>query len=63
MWAEEPKSLEAFGAGEGVSWGEHNEQLFCGIAAIYRNGYSANLVQEWLPALIASIADIEKALK
>lgn len=51
MWADEPKSLEAFKTGKGVSWGEHSEQLFCGIAALYRNGYNANLVREWLPRL------------
>ena len=30
MWADEPKSLEAFKTGKGVSWGEHDERLFCG---------------------------------
>jgi hypothetical protein len=34
-----------------VSWGDHSERLFCGVAAFYRNGYSASLVQDWLPAL------------
>ncbi len=33
------------------SWGEHDERLFCGVAAFFRNSYSASLVQEWLPAL------------
>lgn len=51
MWADEPKTLAAFRTGEGVSWGEHDERLFCGIAAFYRNAYSANLVKEWLPML------------
>jgi 2-polyprenyl-3-methyl-5-hydroxy-6-metoxy-1,4-benzoquinol methylase len=60
MWADEAKSLEAFRTGKGVSWGEHNEQLFCGIAAIYRNGYSANLVQQWLPALTGVVGKLAK---
>jgi SAM-dependent methyltransferase len=51
MWADEPKSLAAFKAGRGVSWGEHDERLFCGVAAFFRNSYSGSLVQEWLPAL------------
>ena len=51
MWADEPKTLAAFRTGEGVSWGEHDERLFCGIAAFYRNAYSASLVKEWLPML------------
>ena len=52
MWADEPKTLNAFKTGEGVSWGEHSERLFCGVAAFYRNCYSASLVQEWLPTAL-----------
>lgn len=51
MWADEAKTLAAFRTGQGVSWGEHDERLFCGIAAFYRNAYSASLVKEWLPML------------
>jgi SAM-dependent methyltransferase len=51
MWADEPKSLGAFRTGAGVSWGEHDERLFCGVAAFFRNSYSASLLKEWLPAL------------
>jgi SAM-dependent methyltransferase len=51
MWADEPTSRAAFKAGRGVSWGEHDERLFCGVAAFYRNAYSASLVKDWLPAL------------
>jgi 2-polyprenyl-3-methyl-5-hydroxy-6-metoxy-1,4-benzoquinol methylase len=51
MWADEAKSRAAFKAGRGLSWGEHDERLFCGVAAFYRNGYSASLVKDWLPAL------------
>lgn len=51
MWADEKTSLEAIKTGRGVSWGEHNGRLFCGIAGIFRNGYSTFLVKDWLPAL------------
>ena len=51
MWADETKSLEAIKTGRGVSWGEHDGRLFCGIAGIFRNGYTAFLIKEWLPAL------------
>ena len=51
MWADEAKALDSFKSGKGVSWGDHNEQLLCGVAALYRNGYTASLVSEWLPAL------------
>jgi SAM-dependent methyltransferase len=51
MWADEDKALEAFRTGTGVSWGEHDERLFCGVAAFFRNCYRSSLVTEWLPAL------------
>jgi len=59
MWADEPKTLDAFRTGRGVSWGEHSEQLFCGVAAFYRNCYSGSLVQEWLPALTGVTAKLQ----
>ncbi|MCC6920201.1 MAG: class I SAM-dependent methyltransferase [Alphaproteobacteria bacterium] len=63
MWTDEPKTLEAFKTGKGVSWGEHDEQLFCGVAAFYRNSYRASLVQEWLPALTGVTTKLEKGAK
>lgn len=51
MWFDESKALDAFRTGKGVAWGEHHERMSCGVAAFYRNGYRASLVQEWLPAL------------
>jgi 2-polyprenyl-3-methyl-5-hydroxy-6-metoxy-1,4-benzoquinol methylase len=51
MWADEPKSLDVIKSGKGMSWGEHDGRLFCGIAGIFRNGYAASLAQQWLPAL------------
>src|SRR5690606_10970817 len=60
MWADEPKSRAAIKTGRGVSWGEHDERLFCGVAAFYRNAYSANLVDNWLPALTGVTEKLEK---
>lgn len=51
MWFDEPKALDAFRTGRGVAWGEHDMRMACGVAAFYRNGYRANLVSNWLPAL------------
>jgi SAM-dependent methyltransferase len=51
MWADEDKAVEAFRTGKGIAWGDHDGRLFCGVAAFYRNGYKASLVQQWLPAL------------
>ena len=63
MWADEPKTLNAFRTGKGVSWGEHSERLFCGVAAFYRNSYSASLVQDWLPTLSGITAKLEKGAR
>jgi SAM-dependent methyltransferase len=58
-WADEAKTIEAFRTGKGVSWGEHDGRLHCGVAAFYRNGYRASLVAEWLPALDGVVAKLE----
>jgi SAM-dependent methyltransferase len=51
MWADEDKALDAFKTGKGVRWSDHDDRLYCGVAAFYRNAYRGSLVQEWLPAL------------
>lgn len=51
MWFDEEKILATFRSGGGMAWGEHHGRLFCGVAAFFRSGYIANLVQTWLPAL------------
>ena len=51
MWLDEDKAVEAFRTGAGVSWGDHDGRLYCGVAAFYRNAYRGSLVAEWLPAL------------
>lgn len=63
MWADEPKSLQAIKSGQGMSWGEHDGRLFCGVAGIFRNGYSAYLVDAWLPALTGVTAQLEAGAK
>ena len=63
MWADEPKSRAAFKAGRGLSWGEHDERLYCGVAAFFRNSYSANLIKDWLPSLTGVIGKLEVGAK
>jgi SAM-dependent methyltransferase len=46
-----PRLLETFRTGEGVGWHEHVPALFSGTARFFRNGYAADLVASWLPAL------------
>ena len=59
LWASETRAAEAFRTGRGVAWGEHEDRLHCGVAAVYRNGYRASLVSEWLPALDGVVARLE----
>ncbi|MDP2411063.1 MAG: class I SAM-dependent methyltransferase [Pseudolabrys sp.] len=63
MWADEEKSLAAFRTGKGVNWGDHDERLYCGVAAFYRNAYRGSLVQEWLPALEGVTAKLAAGAK
>jgi len=63
MWFDEHKAIEAFRTGKGISWGEHDERLFCGVAAFYRNGYQGSLVQEWLPALEGVTQKLQKGAR
>lgn len=51
MWFDEPKAREAIRTGHGVPWGDHDERLYCGVAAFYRNAYRGSLVSAWLPSL------------
>jgi len=60
MWADEAKSIKAIKSAKGMSWGEHDGRLFCGVAGIFRNGYSAFLVDQWLPALTGVKSKLEK---
>lgn len=56
------KNVEAFRTGSGIPWAEHDGRLHCGSAAFYRNGYRANLVAEWLPALDGVVAKLESGI-
>ncbi len=59
MWFDEDKTVDAFRTGKGVSWGDHDERLYCGVAAFFRNAYRASLVPSWLPALDGVVAKLE----
>ncbi len=59
--------VDAFRTGAGVGWQEHDDRLFSGVLRLFRPGYAAHLVDEWLPALDgvveklragASVADV-----
>jgi 2-polyprenyl-3-methyl-5-hydroxy-6-metoxy-1,4-benzoquinol methylase len=48
---DEDKIREAFTTGEGLGWHEHHHDLFHGTERMFRPGYVANLVSQWIPAL------------
>jgi ubiquinone/menaquinone biosynthesis C-methylase UbiE len=47
----EPRITEAFRAGTGLGWHEHDEDVFVGCEQFFRPGYIANLIPSWIPAL------------
>jgi ubiquinone/menaquinone biosynthesis C-methylase UbiE len=63
MWSDEPKAREAIRTGKGVPWGDHDERLYCGVAAFYRNAYRGSLVKEWLPALDGVVGKLRDGAK
>jgi SAM-dependent methyltransferase len=63
MWIDEEQAASAFRTGEGVPWGAHDERLFCGVAAFFRNAYSGALVPQWLPALDGVLEHLERGAK
>jgi len=48
---DEEKVREAFVSGKGLGWHEHHHDLFHGTERLFKPGYVANLVSEWIPAL------------
>ncbi len=60
---DEPKVAEAFKSGEGISWGDHDGCLFCGVEKFFRPGYKANLVSSWLPALDGVVGKLKEGAK
>lgn len=63
VYHDEPHVTEAFKSGEGVSWGDHCNCLFCGTEKFFRPSYKHNLVQAWIPALEGVSSKLEKGIK
>lgn len=51
LWQDEDKIIDVFRTGKGIGWGEHHHRLFCGSEALFRPGYKASLIPEWIGAL------------
>jgi SAM-dependent methyltransferase len=48
---DEEKVRDAFTTGNGLGWHEHHHDLFHGTERLFKPGYMANLVSQWIPAL------------
>jgi SAM-dependent methyltransferase len=62
LWTNIDRSVAAFRSGKGVAWGDHDSRMHAGVAAFYRNGYQANLVQHWLPTLDGVVDRLEEGV-
>lgn len=63
LYRDEPKVADAFRSGRGVGWHEHSACLFRGTERFFKAGYSANLVQEWIPALDGVRERLERGVR
>lgn len=57
---DEEKIQEAFRTGAGLAWDAHHHDLFHGTERLFKPGYVANLVSEWIPALDGVQAKLEQ---
>lgn len=51
LWFDRDKIENAFRSGDGIAWCDHHDGLFCGCEALFKPGYKANLVADWISAL------------
>jgi SAM-dependent methyltransferase len=58
---ETPKIIEAFRTGKGLSWADHDPELYQGSERFYKPVYVANLLSSWIPSLDAG--KVEEKLK
>ncbi len=63
MYQTQPLIEAAFKSGGGVDWRDYAECLFCAVGAMLRPRYSANIVQNWLPALDGVVSKLERGAK
>ncbi|MFT6809916.1 MAG: 2-polyprenyl-3-methyl-5-hydroxy-6-metoxy-1,4-benzoquinol methylase [Saprospiraceae bacterium] len=63
VYHDEPRVVEAFKTGEGLSWGDHCNCLFCGTEKFFRPSYKHNLVQSWIPSLDGVEEKLQQGIK
>lgn len=54
---------DSFKNGGGMLWGEHDADLFVGTEKFFRPGYTAHLVNEWIPAMTGIREKLEAGAK
>jgi SAM-dependent methyltransferase len=52
--------VDAFRSGAGIGWEQHDDRLFSGVVRLFRPGYTAHLVSEWIPALDGVLAKLRE---
>jgi SAM-dependent methyltransferase len=60
VYSDIPRLTDCFRTGNGLTWGEHCNCLFCGVEKFFGPGYRTNLVASWLPALDGVVAKLQK---
>jgi SAM-dependent methyltransferase len=63
MMNAQPRIADAFSNGGGMLWGEHDPDLFIGTEKFFRPGYTAHLVNEWIPSLTGVKEKLEAGAK
>ena len=60
---DEGKLADAFRAGRGFGWHEHDKDLFVGVERFFRPSYLANLTTSWIPALSGVEEKLKKGIR
>jgi ubiquinone/menaquinone biosynthesis C-methylase UbiE len=63
LYQTQPLVEEAFKSGGGIDWGDHANCMFCAVGEMLRPRYSANILQNWLPALDGVVSKLERGAK
>lgn len=59
----QPRITDYFKSGGGMAWGEHDADLFVGTEKFFRPGYTAHLVDSWIPAMAGAKEKLEAGAK
>ena len=63
MMNAQPRIADAFTNGGGMLWGDHDPDLFVGTEKFFRPGYTAHLVNSWIPALTGAEEKLQRGAK